>query len=64
MEKKNAQNDILNVNEFFGERAIRTKEARAATIKVTSNECILLEMHGNYFNDLLVPVIDLSKYIT
>ena len=48
----------ITVKQVFGERALRTKEPRAATITCLT-DCVLLFMSGTDFNMLLGPVIDL-----
>jgi len=57
--KKNGESGDLNKPQFFGERALRTKDKRAATITVKSDFAILYEMTSKDFNELLGPVIEI-----
>eukprot|EP01083_Nonionella_stella_P268023 905708_1 len=57
---KGLENGYLSETQFFGERALRTKDVRAATISIaTNNETILLSMGGHEFEQLLGPVINI-----
>ena len=49
----------MKTGQFFGERALRTLEKRAATISVADKgTVILLSMEGKHFEDLLGPVLE------
>jgi len=54
------QRGQLQAGQFFGERALRTKEKRAATITIDTNkEVVLLSMTGRNFEELLGPVLEM-----
>eukprot|EP01084_Bolivina_argentea_P062935 115001_1 len=58
--KTNGESGILSERQFFGERALRTKNVRAANISIaTDDETILLCMNGQDFEELLGPVIQI-----
>merc|ERR1712154_78081 len=58
--KQSGENGTLKEGQFFGERALRTKDRRAATIEIaTNNETVLLCMNGTHFEELLGPVINI-----
>jgi len=55
-----AQKGQLQQGQYFGERALRTKEKRAATISIDTNkEVVLLSMTGRNFEELLGPVLNM-----
>ncbi|ETO18639.1 protein kinase [Reticulomyxa filosa] len=56
--KSNGEKGELTEGMFFGERALRTKERRAATIAATS-ELLLLAMTAKDFEALLGPVVEI-----
>jgi len=57
--KKSGESGTLKAGQFFGERALRTLEKRAATITVADKgEVILLSMEGKHFEALLGPVLE------
>ena len=49
------------VGNYFGERALLTNETRAASIKVTSDKCIVLTLQRDTFNRLLGNLEDILK---
>ncbi|ETO20727.1 protein kinase, partial [Reticulomyxa filosa] len=57
--KSNGEKGELSEGMFFGERALRTKEKRAATITALSSELLLLAMTAKDFEGLLGPVIEI-----
>jgi len=56
--KSNGESGDLESKSYFGERALRTKEKRAATV-VAKTDLSLLEMKASDFEALLGPVIDI-----
>jgi len=56
--KSNGETGDLEPKSYFGERALRTKEKRAATV-IAKTELVLLEMKAADFEALLGPVIDI-----
>jgi len=56
--KSNGESGDLEPKSYFGERALRTKEKRAATV-IAKTDLILLEMKATDFEALLGPVIDI-----
>lgn len=56
--KSNGENGEMQAGYFFGERALRTKDKRAATV-TTVTKCTLLEMTKTDFELLLGPVIEI-----
>jgi len=57
--KSNGEEGELTKGMFFGERALRTREKRAASITIADNgEVVLLSMEGQHFEMLLGPVIE------
>ena len=57
-QKSKTEMGTLKEGQYFGERALRTKEKRAATIATLTN-CKFLSMSGDHFLDLLGPVLEL-----
>ena len=47
--------------DYFGERALLTKEKRAANIIVTSDSCIVLSLDRVTFTRLLGPLEDILR---
>jgi len=47
--------------DYFGERALITKEMRAASIVVTSDECSVLSLNRDTFNRLLGSLEDILR---
>jgi cAMP-dependent protein kinase regulator len=47
--------------QYFGERALITSEMRAASIIVTSDECIVLSLQRDTFNRLLGNLSDILE---
>jgi len=56
--KSNGESGTIEAPGFFGERALRTKAKRAATITAQSN-VTLYEMNKTEFDELLGPVIEI-----
>ena len=56
--KSNGESGNIEAPGFFGERALRTKAKRAATITAKTN-VTLYEMNKTEFDDLLGPVIEI-----
>jgi cGMP-dependent protein kinase len=57
--KSTGESGELLAGTYFGERALRTTDPRAATITAHGGKLILYEMVGDDFNDLLGPVLEL-----
>lgn len=56
--KSNGESGTIEAPGFFGERALRTKAKRAATITAATS-VILYEMNKTEFDELLGPVIEI-----